>query len=196
MIFVVILYNQFFGKVNGFKVINYLNSFGVMTICFYSLVNPKIFYGMVGWMQVDYPTASLNQVKVPNLDFSERFDRLNPRNAKGILTKITTHFEKTKAYLTLGYSLSDVSREIKVPSYLISALINQEFGLTFREYINNFRIEELERMIQEDPKFDLLTIEAIGRKLGYKSRTSLVDAIKTRSGLTPKEFIQQRRFNS
>ena len=83
-----------------------------------------------------------------------------------------------------------------MPSYLISSLINQEFALSFREYINNFRIKELERMIQEDPKFDLLTIEAIGQKLGFKSRTSLVDAIKARTGLTAKEFIQQRRLNA
>jgi AraC-like DNA-binding protein len=146
---------------------------------------------------VDYPAVNLSEAtELSTVSGSERFDRLSPRNAGEILQKIKIHFDQNQSYLTLGYSLNDLSREIKVPSYLISTLINQEFALSFREYINNFRIKELERMIQEDPKFDLLTIEAIGQKLGFKSRTSLVNAIKSRTGLTPKEFIQQRRLNA
>jgi AraC-like DNA-binding protein len=196
LILLSLLYKSFLGDFNAFQYSNYLISFGIITAYVYSIINPKILNGMVGWMQEEYPVVTLTETSTNSLSMIERFDRLSPRNAKEILTKVKTHFEKHQSYLTLGYSLSDLSREIKVPSYLISTLINQEFALSFREYINNFRIKELERMIQEDPKFDLLTIEAIGQKLGFKSRTSLVDAIKARTGLTPKEFIQQRRLNA
>ena len=181
---------------DSFIVLNYINASGIFVFYIYSFINPKILYGMAGWFQVDYPSVNLQEVNELSVSGSERFDRLSPRNAGEILQKIKIHFDQNRSYLTLGYSLSDLSREIKVPSYLISTLINQEFALSFREYINNFRIKELKRMIQEDPKFDLLTIEVIGQKLGFKSRTSLVDAIKARTGLTPKEFIQQRRLNA
>jgi AraC-like DNA-binding protein len=193
----VVFYNNYFSAfTNGFFILNYLNASGLIVFYIYSFINPKILYEMVGWFQVDYPSVNLQDVNELSVSGFERFDRLSPRNAEQILQKIKIHFDQNQSYLTLGYSLNDLSREIKVPSYLISTLINQEFGLSFREYINNFRISELERMIQEDPKFDLLTIEAIGQKLGFKSRTSLVDAIKARTGLTPKEFIQQRRLNA
>jgi len=193
IIAMVVVFNQVYGNVNGFLVINYLNASGIICFYVYSFVNPKIMYGMVGWFQTDYPAVKLKEANEIVHSTGDRFDRLSPRNGQEILDKIKYNFDQNSSFLTLGYSLSDLSREIKVPSYLISTLINQEFGLSFREYINNYRFEELERMIREDPKFDLLTIEAIGQKLGFRSRTSLVDAIKSRSGQTPKEFIQQRR---
>jgi AraC-like DNA-binding protein len=193
LIAVLAVVKRFSGNVNGFLTLNYLNAMGIISFYVYSLMNPKILYGMVGWFQTDYPAIKLKEANEIVNTSGDRFDRLSPRNGQEILDKIKNHFDQNLSFLTLGYALSDLSREIKVPSYLISTLINQEFGLSFREYITNYRIVELERMIREDPKFDLLTIEAIGQKLGFRSRTSLVDAIKSRSGQTPKEFIQQRR---
>ncbi len=196
LVFCAIFYNNYITEfTNGYFVINYINASGIIVFYIYSFINPKILYGMEGWFQVEYPAVNLQEVNEISVSGVERFDRLSPRNAAEILQKIKIQFDHNQSYLTLGYSLLDLSREIKVPTYLISTLINQEFGLSFREYINNFRITELERMIQEDPKFDLLTIEAVGQRLGFRSRTSLVDAIKTRTGLTPKEFINQRRSN-
>jgi len=45
-------------------------------------------------------------------------------------------------------------------------------------------------MKEADPDFKSYTIDYIGKKIGFSSRTSFVEFIKKRTGKTPSEFLR------
>lgn len=165
----------------------------ILLICAYLFAQPKILYGMIGWIQLSEPLRSIENTttngKEEEGESEEEVTYVSYHNGKNILTSIENHFLQNHPFTTIGYCLSDLSKEINVPVYLVSAVINQEFDKNFNEFINDARFEYLNVMRQNDPNFDKYSIEYIGTALGFGSRTSFITAVKKRTGLLPKEYL-------
>ena len=103
-------------------------------------------------------------------------------------SRINQLLRERKLYKSEALKLGDLADKLGVPEYLVSQIINQKSGQSFRNYLNTFRIEEAQKMLQEpNQKF---SIEGIASEVGFKSRTSFYNAFKKETGLTPSEFIQ------
>ncbi|MHA8053882.1 helix-turn-helix domain-containing protein [Aquirufa sp. OSTEICH-129A] len=164
----------------------------ILLICGYLFTQPKILYGMIGWIQMEEPIRSLEETSTKNEELkpeTEDTNYISYYRGKNILNSIEIHFKNNHPFTTIGYSLSDLSKEINVPAYLVSAVINQEFDKNFNEFINDARFEYLNTMRENDVNFDKYSIEYIGTAIGFGSRTSFITAIKKRTGLLPKEYL-------
>ena len=157
-------------------------AFCILFISSYLLAKPKILYGMSGW-----PT---------NEESKETEDKENPRpyqinqqQRQTISEKLNHWKEKEKGFLNQGFTLRDLSDQISIPSYQVSAFINQEFDRSFNDYINDLRIDHFMHQIKNDPRTTNFTIQSIGEELGFRSRTSFIAALKKRTGKTPSELI-------
>ncbi|RXK49746.1 helix-turn-helix domain-containing protein [Aquirufa rosea] len=159
----------------------------ILLISVYLLAQPKILYGMIGWIQIIEPVLSLNDSS-DSEDF-ENMDYISVYQGRNILSSINKHFQKKHPYLKVGYTITDLSNEVKIPVYLISPLINQEFGKNFNEFINDARISYLKTFKMKDPNFEKYSIEHIGNMIGFSSRTSFIAAVKKRTGMVPKEYL-------
>lgn len=165
----------------------------IILICTYLLAQPKILYGMIGWIQLNEPIRSIENTTSNSTAVEEESEEdvsyISYHNGKNILTSIENNFLQNHPFTTIGYCLSDLSREINVPAYLVSAVINQEFDKNFNEFINDARIQYISTMRENDESFDKYSIEYIGTSLGFGSRTSFITAVKKRTGLLPKEYL-------
>lgn len=165
----------------------------IILICAYLFAQPKILYGMIGWIQLNEPIRSIENSTSNSTPVDEESEDdvsyISYHNGKNILTSIENHFLQNHPFTTIGYCLSDLSREINVPAYLVSAVINQEFDKNFNEFINDARIQYISTMRENDENFDKYSIEYIGTSLGFGSRTSFITAVKKRTGLLPKEYL-------
>ena len=95
-------------------------------------------------------------------------------------------FEKQKIYRQKGLTLAMVARELERPSYLVSKVINQHFGLKFNEFVNRYRVEEVKRHLQDQQRNP--TVEAIAKEVGFSSTSSMYNAFKKETNLTPQAF--------
>ncbi|MBM3446019.1 MAG: helix-turn-helix domain-containing protein [Bacteroidota bacterium] len=86
--------------------------------------------------------------------------------------------------------MHELARELKIPVYQLSTFINQEYQKSFVQYINDQRFQQVLEMKEADPDFKSYTIDYIGKKIGFSSRTSFVEFIKKRTGKTPSEFLR------
>jgi AraC-like DNA-binding protein len=158
------------------------------------LARPRILYGLVGWMQEPTPVVSVKDISVveaaPITEENKKssLSILEGRNYKEL---IENHLTSNTSYLNAGYTINDLSRELKIPVYQLSLFINQEYQKSFVQYINDARFNYLLELQKTDPDFDQYTIDFIGRKIGFNSRTSFVDFIKKRTGKTPSEFLRE-----
>ncbi len=69
----------------------------------------------------------------------------------------------------------------------MSQTINSKRNLNFNDFINSFRIEEAKKRMA-DREFRNLTFEAIGKSVGFNSRTSFISAFKKFTSCTPSEY--------
>ncbi|MDE5796934.1 MAG: AraC family transcriptional regulator, partial [Muribaculaceae bacterium] len=77
----------------------------------------------------------------------------------------------------------------------VSQVINEMFDGNFNKFLNEYRIQEACIRLNDFEKYGMLTIEGIGKSLGFKSRSNFVTTFKKIVGLTPSEFQKIAREN-
>ncbi|RXK50684.1 helix-turn-helix domain-containing protein [Aquirufa rosea] len=162
----------------------------ILVISLYLFCHPKILYGLTGWVQINNPVRSLNEA-VEFVEPEEEITFVSIHKGRNIWSTINEHFEKSQSFTKIGYTISDLSMEVNIPIYLLSAVINQESGKNFNEFINDARVDYLKTFKSEDPNFANYSIEFIGKYVGFASRTSFITAVKKRTGLLPSEYLEK-----
>ena len=155
---------------------------------------PKILYGLVGWLQEEKPIVSIKDftTNIPtNESAIQQRQSLSIEEGKNLKQIIEEHFKTSQSFLNNGFTIHDLSKDLKIPVYQLSAFINQEYQKSFVQFINDQRFEYFLLMKNEDPDFKNYTIDYLGKKIGFSSRTSFIEFIKKRTGKTPSEFLKE-----
>lgn len=71
------------------------------------------------------------------------------RSFAGKLTRnqLNTYFRKQKPYLQADFKITDLVEGMDVNRSVLSAFINQNYGVNFNRFVNQWRLRELERLI-------------------------------------------------
>jgi AraC-like DNA-binding protein len=107
---------------------------------------------------------------------------------------VENYFLEKKPFLSTEYSLEQLVNDIHVPRYILSALINREYGMGFRDFLNRYRVDYFKENLH-NPNWSNLTLEAIGEKCGFHSRSTFINNFKRITGKTPSEFTRNRLEN-
>jgi AraC-like DNA-binding protein len=95
-----------------------------------------------------------------------------------------------KPFLQPRYTIKQLSSAIKIPTYQLSAIINQEKGMNFSDYLNKMRIRYCEEIIKiEGGK--KMNLKNLANKCGFYNRNTFTNAFKKFTGRTPSEYIRQ-----
>nr|WP_315142816.1 helix-turn-helix domain-containing protein [uncultured Flavobacterium sp.] len=105
--------------------------------------------------------------------------------------RIENHFKENTPFLNTNYSLNHLVNELQVPRHILSTFINQEYGVSFRKFINHKRVEYLIENF-EQPLWQNLTLEAIANASGFLNRSTFILNFKEVTGTTPSVFFKNR----
>jgi len=108
---------------------------------------------------------------------------------KKILHKIQVQFDEKKIYLNSQLNIMDIVQEVGTNRTYISTIINQQYGLNFCTFVNNYRLEELERVIHQNHE---LNNETLAECCGFGSVHTLKRAIYAKTGLSISEWKSQQ----
>jgi YesN/AraC family two-component response regulator len=95
-----------------------------------------------------------------------------------------------KPYLQPRYTITQLSRDIRIPAYQLSAIINHRKGLGFSDYINKLRIQHCESLIKIAGGRNI-SIQKLAAKCGFQNRNTFTNAFKKFTGLTPSDYIRE-----
>lgn len=125
-------------------------------------------------------------------DFQTKYSSVNIDEGKrqGLIKQLLSLFETEKIFINPNLKASDVAERLKVPTHVLSTLINKDLNKTFFELLNQYRVEEFIR-IAADPKYAKYSIMGIANEVGFNSKSSFNTAFKKHSGLTPSEYLKQ-----
>lgn len=102
-----------------------------------------------------------------------------------LISKIIHLFEEQKIYLNESLTIVDLANITGTNRTYISHLINQHYQQNFCTFVNNFRVEEVKRIILKDPS---ATNQILAEKCGFSSADSLKRVIKNMTGMSVTEL--------
>jgi AraC-like DNA-binding protein len=134
----------------------------------------------------DFSNSSIVEKDPLNIELTQQFKYKN---------LIETNFRIEKPFLLVDYSLNQLANDIHIPRHILSAFINREYGMGFREFLNHQRVEFMIANIDK-PEWKKFTLEAIAKECGYNSRITFIKNFKEITGKTPSEFLKTTRKQS
>lgn len=129
-------------------------------------------------------------------EWLERFvDRCIDELARSKVNRSVSHVEKVKQYVESRYgdsslSLSEVAANLFLSPHYLRQLFRQETGVSFVEYVSQFRMERA-LLLLKDPT---LKIQDIAEKVGFEEQRYFSSCFKKYCQMTPTEYreaIQQ-----
>jgi AraC-like DNA-binding protein len=172
-------------------------SLNIFFICASLLSRPSILYGFKGWHEENTQAVSSDSsiLLTPILAKKESFT-IEQRDL--YKQKLEQLFDEKQPYRKIGYKIRELSDELGIPTYQLSAFINQYYGKNFNELLNDFRVDYLTNLAKTTEDFHQYTLDALSREVGFKTRTTFINAVKKRTNQTPSDYfsiIQARDKN-
>ncbi len=84
--------------------------------------------------------------------------------------------------------LEDLSQQLHISRHQLSELINTQLGLSFSDYINQYRVKEARHLLERYPD---RSIKEILYDVGFNNRTSFHKHFKKWMGQTPTQYRNQ-----
>lgn len=113
---------------------------------------------------------------------------LSEEQTNAILSRVRRVLDTPAHLFNPEFSLDMLAELAGTNSKYVSHVINTTYGKNFRALINECRIREASKRLEDHENYGSYTIQAIGEDLGYKSPTSFILAFKKIVGMTPSVY--------
>ena len=112
---------------------------------------------------------------------------LKQDDAVSLSGKLKIYMETEQPYINMDLTLKDLATALDTYPYYITQVLNTVFNQNFYDFINTYRVEEVQRRLS-DPQFKNLTILAVAYDCGFNSKSSFNRIFKQKTGLTPSQY--------
>jgi AraC-like DNA-binding protein len=161
-------------------------------------------YASVGYLIATYILSyfALRQNEVFALDSKEReeikdiIEEQNPTQKQERLSetalvplkiRLMTVMESEKVYLDEALNLPKLADKIDISTHDMSYLLNDGFGQSFFQFVNNYRVEEAKRLLLSE-KHSHFNMLGIAYASGFSSKTTFNTTFKKLTNQSPSEF--------
>jgi AraC-like DNA-binding protein len=116
--------------------------------------------------------------------------KLTTEQSAVVAAALTNAMEHHKMYLNPDLDLSTLVRFIGSDQRTVSHVLNKHFRKSFNAFLNDFRIEQVKRLMA-DPRSRHLTLTGIAFESGFNSQSTFQRVFKQSTSLSPKAYYQQ-----
>jgi AraC-like DNA-binding protein len=99
------------------------------------------------------------------------------------------YFKEEKPYLNPEFEISDLSIALQIPQHHIAYCFSSILDTKFTSYRTKMRVEYAKELLATGMA-DSLSIDGIGSKSGFPSRSSFYASFKAETGLTPSQYLE------
>lgn len=128
-----------------------------------------------------YPQAVL-------MSTTEKAEKLNP-DELAIAQKVERLLTQDKVYHESSYARTDLARECQTSEAVISKIINVYFRKSFPQIINEHRVEDAKRLLDQTEA----NIKTIAEEVGFNSVASFNRAFREIAGEAPSTYRKRAR---
>lgn len=141
---------------------------------------------LITWIVISMPVVIHFDDRKVGLASFKKYDNssLKVDEAKLIACRLNAYMEQGKPFQNPLYSVQDLSNDTEIDYIEIAETLNGLLGQSFNDYINNYRIEEVKRLLK-DPKHIQESILSIAFESGFNSKAAFYSSFKKFTGETP-----------
>jgi len=103
-------------------------------------------------------------------------------NVESLVRRLTKLMETDKIYRDEELSLANLAQDLSISPHQLSEILNAQCQKNFSEYINQYRIKEIQTRLIEEPNQPILNLAF---DAGYDSSSTFYSAFKKITGQTP-----------
>lgn len=147
---------------------------------------------MLGLAFIYLITTSLFRIYPQSVEYVERGKTENLTSKEtGVAQKIERLFSHEKVYQEAAYSRRDLAKELDVSEMQISKIINIHFGKSLPQLLNEFRVEDAKRLLEETDA----NISVVAENVGFNSMASFNRVFREITSLTPTQYRKEVKNN-
>ncbi len=183
--------------VNWYYIILFSYSIFLVLHLIYFIIQPigKYNFALVNQISMLAMTFIIQAVAYKLIDKSTIFSSKTPdlsdlQKRKKDENLILNKFEIEKIYLDDTINLQRFSESIALPPAYVSEIINQKFSYSFKKLLNQYRLNEAKKMIQNNSKKKVKLIE-IAFESGFNNKVSFYRTFKEFEGISPSEYLEK-----
>ncbi|HVE61788.1 MAG TPA: AraC family transcriptional regulator [Chitinophagaceae bacterium] len=119
------------------------------------------------------------------------FNKKKTKTVKNfLLPTIENKLKKEQLFLDSQLTVSKLAAALNISAHTLSVAINEGSGMSFNEYLNNYRIQEAAMRLSTND-YAHFSIEGIAYDCGFNSLSAFYNAFKKVYKTTPAKFRQQ-----
>lgn len=111
--------------------------------------------------------------------------------AAQIKAELDKYINTSACYLNPEYSINTLSRDTGYSVRQISSLLNNFCMISFKDYINSFRIAHFIKKFRHEEDARKMTMEGLAKECGFANRYTFIHAFKKNTGKTPSEYFER-----
>ncbi len=140
----------------------------------------------IGYMVYREPSI-FNGELLSNLFLKERTGNgeLTEKTKDEFYTKLLSYITQNKPYLNNNLRLVQLADRLGFSTHTLSKLINEKAKKNFNQFINEYRLEEAQKMLLEDAESSIKTIYF---DVGFNNKATFNTAFKNKYNCTPSEY--------
>ena len=119
-----------------------------------------------------------------------RLTELDKNRLQGLIQKV---LDTPDVICDPDFTVMQLAALIGARQREVSQVIGERYGANFNIVVNDHRVKEACRRIQDEPRFLQNTIEAMAGEVGIRSRNTFTQAFKRVTGMNPSEYIRRAR---
>ncbi|WP_157433376.1 helix-turn-helix domain-containing protein [Adhaeribacter aquaticus] len=136
--------------------------------------------------------VGLQETTIASISQTEEELKLSEEKKQQVKEAIRKALETDEMYLDPELNLQKLAKAVQTSPAIVSAVINNSFQKSFRNLINEYRVEKVKQRLTE-PASNQFSILGIAYECGFNSEASFYRIFKATVGISPKEYINQFR---
>ena len=100
--------------------------------------------------------------------------------------------QQNERYLDTALTLRTLADEAGLHPNKLSWMLNDQVGVSFNDYLNNFRLECFKQKAL-DPTNKNFTLLGLAFESGFNSKSTFNDYFKKKTGVTPRKWLKEHQ---
>jgi AraC-like DNA-binding protein len=159
---------------------------GIAYFCmsFMLLLFPRILYGMPIYSS-EIVKAAPTAKELPEVHLTQEDPFFE------LVAKINDYLNKEEPYINPEFTINEMAVALKVPVHHLSYCLNTLMNVKFTTLRTQLRIKYATNLL-DSGQADELSMDGIGKKSGFSTRSNFYNAFKIETGMTPSEYLESK----
>jgi AraC-like DNA-binding protein len=120
-------------------------------------------------------------------DGGDKYSRsqLSSVDVKNISNSLLSIMQEKNLHRDEEINLTKIANHLNITGHQLSELLNKHLKKSFTQFINEYRIDEAQNILKEEPESSILSI---CYQVGFNSNSAFYNAFKNIAGMNPKEY--------